>query len=377
MYNADLERLIELCLADGVLTEKEKEVICKKAEAQGISPDEIMVYAQGLLDERNARKRPEKQGKVKLCPNCGAHLPSMVASCPDCGYELRDTALSDSVKEFSRKYNEASSNEQRAAIVDNFQIPTNKEDILEFMAIAMPLVKKNRKLPISLLIGIALIAGLIVAIITTKCSRSISLGFSAGIFIVFIIAPFSIALSYNKGAEIYKAWKAKLANLFFKADILKTDDTAFAQKVKAVKEEHERYNNFKKISIIAAYSLVAILFIISIVTANQVSEQDDIDHAKIEQLISAGKYREADALQIKTLPSGSQNEADQEYYSFLEKCIIHMCQEGQYDEAQLFMESKIKHFHKKTWLNKDYKIHYGDARRSLQKIINTYKNSSR
>ena len=45
MYNEQLEQLIDAALADGVLTEKEKQVIIKKAQTLGVDLDEFeMVY---------------------------------------------------------------------------------------------------------------------------------------------------------------------------------------------------------------------------------------------------------------------------------------------------------------------------------------------
>ena len=41
MYNEQLEKLIEMALMDGELTEKEKQVLFKNAEALGIDLDEF------------------------------------------------------------------------------------------------------------------------------------------------------------------------------------------------------------------------------------------------------------------------------------------------------------------------------------------------
>ena len=41
IYNNQLEALIEAALADGVLTEKEKQILFKKAQMQGIDLDEF------------------------------------------------------------------------------------------------------------------------------------------------------------------------------------------------------------------------------------------------------------------------------------------------------------------------------------------------
>ena len=41
MYNEQLEKLIDYALADGELTEKEKQVLFKKAESMGVDLDEF------------------------------------------------------------------------------------------------------------------------------------------------------------------------------------------------------------------------------------------------------------------------------------------------------------------------------------------------
>ena len=41
MYNEQIEVLISAALADGVLTEKEKQILFKKAESMGIALDEF------------------------------------------------------------------------------------------------------------------------------------------------------------------------------------------------------------------------------------------------------------------------------------------------------------------------------------------------
>ncbi len=41
MYNEQIESLISAALADGVLTEKEKQILFKRAESMGIDLDEF------------------------------------------------------------------------------------------------------------------------------------------------------------------------------------------------------------------------------------------------------------------------------------------------------------------------------------------------
>ena len=50
MYSEQLEQFIELILADGEITDKERAVLYKKAAAEGVDADEIDVYVDGKLD---------------------------------------------------------------------------------------------------------------------------------------------------------------------------------------------------------------------------------------------------------------------------------------------------------------------------------------
>lgn len=49
MYSQQLETLIQGIIADGIITDKERDVLHKKAEAEGIDIDEIDVYVEGLI----------------------------------------------------------------------------------------------------------------------------------------------------------------------------------------------------------------------------------------------------------------------------------------------------------------------------------------
>lgn len=48
MYNEQLEKLIDYALADGELTEKEKQVLFKKAESMGVDLDEFEMVLDAL-----------------------------------------------------------------------------------------------------------------------------------------------------------------------------------------------------------------------------------------------------------------------------------------------------------------------------------------
>jgi len=64
MYSKQLEQLIQSVIADGVITEKERAVLHKKAAAEGIDQDEIDVYVDGLIRDETSIKSFEKRQTV-------------------------------------------------------------------------------------------------------------------------------------------------------------------------------------------------------------------------------------------------------------------------------------------------------------------------
>ncbi len=56
MYSKELEELIEVTLADGVVTDKERSVILKRAESEGIDTDEMNVYLDGKISSLNNKR---------------------------------------------------------------------------------------------------------------------------------------------------------------------------------------------------------------------------------------------------------------------------------------------------------------------------------
>ena len=109
MYNENLENLIDAALADGVLTEKEKQILFKRAESMGIDLDEFEMVLNARLvtlkekeqSTKTAQKsapQSEKFGDIRKCPACGSLLQSFQTSCPDCGYEFRNVGSVNSAK---------------------------------------------------------------------------------------------------------------------------------------------------------------------------------------------------------------------------------------------------------------------------------------
>lgn len=167
MFSEELESVIEAALADGTLTAKEREVLHKRAAAEGVDPDELDVVIEGRLakmkrEEDWLRPAPpsDKFGDVKKCPNCGEPVEPMAVKCSACGYEFRNVEALKSSQRLAEKLeaiDEAYRGKkiehnvgfgikedrtrfdifrEKDTAINNFPIPTTKEDLLDF-AISM------------------------------------------------------------------------------------------------------------------------------------------------------------------------------------------------------------------------------------------------
>jgi hypothetical protein len=185
MYNDKIESLIKLALADGELTQKEREILLKSAVAEGIDPDEFeMVLDAKLFEKKQAsnvenspvkKEASDKFGDVKKCPACGAMVQSFQTKCSDCDYEFTNIEANASINKLFEMLNDAEDSrtedltsnnplsamgnlmakqmtagfgpgkvdKKKMEIISNFPIPTTKNDILEFLALSIPRAKQK------------------------------------------------------------------------------------------------------------------------------------------------------------------------------------------------------------------------------------------
>ena len=180
MYNEQIENLINLALADGELTEKEKQILFKKAEAAGIDLDEFEMVLDAKLFEKQqivkaaapsvAAPKSDKFGDVKKCPACGAIVTSFSAKCGDCGHEFSNIEANASIQklflllteldniqssiplaktsflsmdgELENKKKAEDHINKKCEVIKNFPVPNTKNDILEFLSSAIPHARK-------------------------------------------------------------------------------------------------------------------------------------------------------------------------------------------------------------------------------------------
>lgn len=184
MYNERLENLIEAALADGELTEKEKQILFKNAQTMGVDLDEFeMVLDAKLFEKKKEIKKEQavaqpqvssapksnKFGDVRKCPQCGAVVQAMQAVCPECGHNFSGIEANASFSGLMRMLDKVESerndskvtgifsacgkmfsnalcvnktDSRKMDIIKNYPIPTTKEDLLEFLSMSVPNAKK-------------------------------------------------------------------------------------------------------------------------------------------------------------------------------------------------------------------------------------------
>ena len=173
MYSEELGEFIELILADDEITEKERNILHKKAMEEGIEPDEIDIIVEGMLAKRkkesmaamappmaNQQSSNSKHGTVSKCPQCGAVVEAGSVRCSECGYTFRGIKANSSVEKLSKLINDAEVQYGSNVVADmfgvskrmtvvpsiiaNFPVPTTKEDLLEFILFIEPKTKTSR-----------------------------------------------------------------------------------------------------------------------------------------------------------------------------------------------------------------------------------------
>lgn len=174
IYSAKLEKLIDIALVDGKISDKERQVLYKNASAEGIDLDEFEIVLEARLYEINkaaaqhvppqpvrpapapaapAAQKSNKYGEIKKCPACGAIVESYTTKCASCGLEYRNDQPNPSIQQLFFLLMQADNQKskldiftyhtlnKKVQIIKNFPIPTSKENIIEFLVQALPLTK--------------------------------------------------------------------------------------------------------------------------------------------------------------------------------------------------------------------------------------------
>ena len=76
---------------------------CGQEVAEGAKFCSNCGTATDKLDICSERRRVTYAGEVRKCPSCGTELPSMTATCPNCGYEINLQRIHPVIERFSEE----------------------------------------------------------------------------------------------------------------------------------------------------------------------------------------------------------------------------------------------------------------------------------
>ena len=154
-----LDNLINLALADGEVTEKERAIILRKTESLGLDKDEVEMILEGKFLNKLVRtsKETEIAGNITKCPACGGIVKSFLINCQDCGHEFQNIAINESLLNFITKLEneetkiyqnvkygiESHRLQQKINIIAQFPIPNNKSTIIEFIIYCLPMLENE------------------------------------------------------------------------------------------------------------------------------------------------------------------------------------------------------------------------------------------
>lgn len=256
MFSPELENLIQATLEDGILEDKEKAALIKRAQAEGVDIAELEIYINSILQKRKREADKEKNAKqeqiaqkkkeaLRKCPNCGESIPVMAISCPKCGYELSDQkALSSieilankiekiSVQLTNRNVNEDDVYNQIINTISLAPVPNSKQDIIEFLALSCTKAKHKGglwgstlgrlKIYVTIALAIGIIGG-IMGLIT-----GIDAWYSGMIFFDFIflgLGGFTFFLGFGSiinENKVAAAWRDKFEQVILKGRSLRAD----------------------------------------------------------------------------------------------------------------------------------------------------------
>lgn len=345
MFSEELNKLIEASLVDGVITDQERAVIRKRALLEGVDPDEVDLMLDAEI-QKIRQKQEEAVAKVKKCPRCGEIIPAMSVRCPTCGYELRNIDANQSVQKlfsmvndiYSLQTSESEKEEKAKVLINNFPIPTTKDDILEFLFLAIP----NSQDYHSLLARIGnVIMWFFIGILGLALIFSLW-GIPLVAFAVYYCKKNNISIGIGKKNKLAKVWRLKCDQIIMKAKYSLSDDPQVMARI----EEYEKQNRQKRMmiygSIVAAVLFIALYWGYSSIREN--GAKGDVDKQYSELCIKIDRLETPNSInrdeQVNKLlkimwsdidGGGSYQEKKKE--SFLEKKRAYASQLEQYYDS--------------------------------------------
>lgn len=195
-----LNQLIKAAVADGEISDLERQVLIRNAQQEGVAMDEFVMVLEACLYEQRrvllAKEEEKKQraealqaqqaaavaaaaaaqastqaahapAKLTKCPHCGAPYQELSTRCPECGYDYPSSHSVSEAKSAWEKLadqlsaidvnpnikddnmmlsvmlgNKNTKSFVKAKTITNFPIPVSKTDLFEFFTNCVPLAQR-------------------------------------------------------------------------------------------------------------------------------------------------------------------------------------------------------------------------------------------
>ena len=134
MYSQELEDLISVLVETGEVTEKKREIILKRGEAEGIDRDELDLYLDAMILKNKKKESIQKPETVHSIETLRELLKKAVEE-----GEAKKAAKSAMKRMFSTDVED-----EKCKVLRNFTVPTERDDLLEF-TIAVKSDKNNEE----------------------------------------------------------------------------------------------------------------------------------------------------------------------------------------------------------------------------------------
>lgn len=163
MTREDFERLLDMTLLDGVLTQQEQSVLIQRASELGITPDELQIMIDAKMQEKQLNAQKEQNAATQnqmlystlvavaqnsskgsarptKCPHCGAPVELYSSRCAQCGNEIPtgdDEPSGVNIAKFSEMMTTAKTLDERLNVIAYTAVPATKKGLLDFATFAI------------------------------------------------------------------------------------------------------------------------------------------------------------------------------------------------------------------------------------------------
>ena len=148
----DIRKLINIATEGGEFSEKQKEIILRKAEKLGEDVDEVEMMLK-IMNQSHPNQAKRTDDKKMRCPGCGAVISETTFACPECGYVLQQENSASiearkTIELYERKLRDASEKapssfmelldtqapeKRMAQVINSFTMPTTKEGLTQLL----------------------------------------------------------------------------------------------------------------------------------------------------------------------------------------------------------------------------------------------------